>query len=283
MAGKTGGETETQPDRADMHVLVIGDTGRDEFRDAAEWLERNATVSAALSVGQAAGILSSLSEPPTGIVVAQAFPGQFTTEQVERLRRLAPLTPVMGLLGSWCEGEMRSGRPAPGMTRDYWHCWRPRAEDDWRRLTDGHCPLWGLPTTVTEDERWLRRSRVALTSRTGLTVVRADTLDTATALMEACREGGYSAVWLGAVPSTAIQGAAACLWDVGAFGPPKLVEARDLRRQLGLVPLVAVMGFPRIDDRRQLLREGIAAVVSKPYLIDDLLWQLNRVAAVEQR
>jgi hypothetical protein len=44
--------------------------------------------------------------------------------------------------------------------------------------------------------------------------------------------------------------------------------------------LVALLGFPRVDDRRQLLREGITAVVSKPYLIDDLLWQLNRVAAV---
>ena len=283
MAEKTGKETESQKDRAGMCALVIGDMQRDEFREAAEWLERNATVSAAVSVDQAAGILSSLGEPPTVFVLAQAFPGQFTTQQVERLRRLAPLTPVIGLLGSWCEGEMRSGRPAAGMTRDYWHGWHPRAEGDWRRLVDGHCPLWGLPTTATEDERWLSRSRVALTSGKGLIVVRANELDTANALMDACREGGYSAVWLGAVPSTAICGAAACLWDIGAFGPPKLVEAHDLLRQLAPLPIVAVMGFPRIDDRRQLLREGIAAVVSKPYLIDDLLWQLNRVAAVEQR
>ena len=68
------------------------------------------------------------------IVVAQAYPGQFSGEALDRLARLAPLARVVVLLGSWCEGEVRSGRPWPGAIRVYWHQWPARCAQELGRL-----------------------------------------------------------------------------------------------------------------------------------------------------
>jgi len=37
------------------------------------------------------------------------------------------------------------------------------------------------------------------------------------------------------------------------------------------------MDFPRIDDRSRALAAGARAVVSKPFLIEDLFWQIDRL------
>ena len=58
---------------------------------------------------------------PHGIVLAQAYPGQFSPVAIDRLRNLAPLARLIAILGSWCEGEPRSGHPLPGVIRIYWH------------------------------------------------------------------------------------------------------------------------------------------------------------------
>ena len=36
------------------------------------------------------------------------------------------------------------------------------------------------------------------------------------------------------------------------------------------------MSFPRVEDRDRVLAAGAAALLSKPLLLDDLFWQLER-------
>ena len=60
------------------------------------------------------------------IVIAQSQRDQFLSVDLEKLQAIFPLTPIVGLLGSWCEGELRSGQPLPGVTRVYWHQWQGR-------------------------------------------------------------------------------------------------------------------------------------------------------------
>ena len=47
------------------------------------------------------------------VVLAQSRRDQFLEADVERLLTNFPSVPIVGLLGSWCEGESRSGRPFP--------------------------------------------------------------------------------------------------------------------------------------------------------------------------
>ena len=66
---------------------------------------------------------------------------------VEQLRRRVPLAGMVSLLGSWCEGETRTGRPVKGVLRTYWYDF----PNWWRRQlalrAAGRCPDWARPAT----------------------------------------------------------------------------------------------------------------------------------------
>jgi hypothetical protein len=62
------------------------------------------------------------------VVLAQSRRDQFLDSEVEELITNFPAAPVVGLLGSWCEGESRSGKPYPGVIQVYWHQWEGSPE-----------------------------------------------------------------------------------------------------------------------------------------------------------
>jgi CheY-like chemotaxis protein len=53
---------------------------------------------------------------------------------------------------------------------------------------------------------------------------------------------------------------------------------RRLSEILGpATPIVAIVDFPRVEDRDRAMAAGAAAVLSKPLLLDDLFWQLDQL------
>jgi hypothetical protein len=138
-----------------LSILLLGSTDRAEFCDARPCLGRWGTVHTTSDLPAATAALTEGAIVPDVIVVAQAFPGQFSLSAIASLRRLAPLAPVVGLMGSWCEGEMRSGSPWPGTVRTYWHQWTARCDRQLRCMAGGECCSWTLPPTATDEERLL--------------------------------------------------------------------------------------------------------------------------------
>ena len=138
-----------------LSILLLGDTDRTEFHDARASLDRWAAVHEFAETDAAAAALARAEIVPDVIVVAQAFPGQFSHEAIDGLRRLAPLARILGLMGSWCEGELRSGSPWPATMRAYWHQWPVRCQREFLRLSEGQSGSWALPPTATEEERLL--------------------------------------------------------------------------------------------------------------------------------
>ena len=138
-----------------LSILLLGDSDRTEFRDARACLDCWAAVHEFAETDAAATALARAEIVPDVIVVAQAFPGQFSHQAIDGLRRLAPLARILGLMGSWCEGELRSGSPWPATMRAYWHQWPARCQREFRRLAEGRCSSWALPPTATEEERLL--------------------------------------------------------------------------------------------------------------------------------
>ena len=117
-----------------LSVLLIGDVESAEFRAAlagrdAEGYSVEAflkneprfEVQTAETIARALSGVASGEFVPDLIVLAQTRPGQFSADEVDRLRRATPSARLSGLLGSWCEGEARSGTPWPGVMRTYWH------------------------------------------------------------------------------------------------------------------------------------------------------------------
>jgi len=258
-------------------TLLIGNIDRPEFSGTRRVLDTAGPVLGVCDVDSAIAAVEETRIAPELIVLAQAFPGEFSRAQVERLCRLAPLARVVGLLGSWCEGEVRTGSPWPAVVRVYWHQWPARSRGEIKHWRQGTQSVWGLPITATEEERLLYSVRRPLAKRDGVVAIHTARYEMEEWLSAACRQRGYATVWLRPPRPARIEGARAVVFD-GTDGEG--AECHRLRHLAGAVaptPLIVLLDFPRVQDRRRVLSAGAAAVLSKPLDIDDLFGELDRL------
>ena len=262
----------------ELSILLLGQTNRTEFEEARIALNALGIVRDFCDVAEATRALTEAEIVPDVIVIAQAFPGQFSHQAIDCLRRLAPLARVVGLMGSWCEGEMRTGAPWPGVVRTYWHQWTARCHRELRRLAAGQTCSWALPPTATEEERLLANLGESWPRREGVVAIRARSHEAAGWLSTACRSRGFATVWQRMPGIARVEGAAAAIIDGGGFCDEEYEELRDLAAAVQPAPVIAILAFPRVEDRRRALSAGAAAVLSKPLAVDDLFWELDKVA-----
>ena len=181
-----------------MNILVLGNVTRPELRDAWPCLHELGNVAEFADAGRAAAALAEERFSPDVIVVAQAFPGEFSHEAIDRLQRLAPLARVVGLMGSWCEGEMRSGSPWPATARTYWHHWPVRGRRQFRGLAAARLCSLALPLTATEEEHLLadvadgHPEQEAMPTGGAVVAIRSRSVEMADWLSAACRKHGWT-------------------------------------------------------------------------------------------
>ena len=258
----------------ELSILLIGDHGRDEFRDAVDELLRVGQVQHAASVNEAIQLIAAGEILPDVIVLAQAFADEFSVEAVERLRSRAPLARVVGLLGSWCEGEMRTGHPWPATLRVYWHQWQQRASPQLAALAAGNRGAWSLPTTATEEERLLADDARPLPRGSGLVAVATPERAVADWLLDVLERQGYAGLWWTPYRRVRAKGIAAGLLDMADTGPSDMEQLTEFTRAAAPAPVIAMMHFPRIHEVEATRRAGAASVLSKPYSLDGLFQQL---------
>lgn len=276
-------------------VLLVGDHAHRDFREAVAWLDRHTQLVLVASVAEGLTALGPMAEAtedpesarsrlvPDVILVGQSRPGQIRPRQVEQLHSASPLSRLVVLAGSWCEGELRSGRPATGVIRVLWHQWQPRLIPF---LQPGSAPipaLWQMPRTASLDERLASTVGSWWPRREGLVAIHTDVRETFAALSEACHAGGYATVWYLSEATVAAGGVTAALADgVGC-------DARGVRFLQHVVqchhpaPVIALLDFLRRQDDDFAKSVGVAAVVAKPFLVYDLLWHLDHAVALPQR
>jgi len=262
---------------SEINVLLVGNTDRREFRQARASLDASGRVLSAADAASGAAMLEAGQHAPDVIVVAQAYPGEFSAAEIDRLRRLAPLARVLALLGTWCEGEMRTGRPWPAVIRVYWHQWLPRWHQELGRLVHGLCPTWGLPVTATEEERLLASATDPLPKRQGRIAIHSPRFEMVDWLSAACRRRGYTTVWLQPHRPARTANAIAAIFDGTDGAGVELGQLARLAVWLPGVPILALVDFPRIEDQQRLLGGGAAAVLAKPLLVEDLFWQIDQL------
>ncbi len=291
--------SEADAEDAGLLILVLGDATRPEFRETRVCLGRWGNVVDFSDANSAVAALSEDRFSPDVIVVAQAFPGQFSHETIDRLRRSAPLARVLGLMGSWCEGEMRSGSPWPATVRTYWHQWPARGNRELSRLATGQPCSWALPLTATEEERLLvdvTRSPCSPTCATAwnkqcpgqtsapsllvpssgtLVVVRSRSREMAEWLSAACRSRGLVTIWQRDPAFARVEGAAAAIFDGTDLCDGECDALGRFVRALRPAPVIALVSFPRIEDHDRALSAGASVVLSKPLLVEDLLASLD--------
>lgn len=264
----------------------VGAPARDEWAEQHRWLQSRADVRAFANLGEVCEALRDGSSADL-LVVAQSRPGEIAPDAIESLRRSAPLLPIVQLAGSWCEGELRSGRPWRAAERVYWHQALPQWRADLARYEDRRTPDWMLPLTTTEDERLLAKLATAATSGGSLmsenrVVIAAGSYAMRQWLSDGSRVRGFHPIrWQDRESAMSAAPLVAGLWDGNSLAARADREARtnlaDFVGQLAPVPVVALLNFPRIDDLEEARNAGVRHVISKPCMIDDLFVCLDRV------
>ncbi len=214
------------------------------------------------------------------VVVAQSRRSQFGTEDVERLMHHFANVPVVSLCGSWCEGELRSGTPIPGMIRIYWHQWQGRLEFFLRQLEQQKLPSWHLPRICSIADRILHDVSVQIVDPGTEMVIGISSLtaDGFSMLRDAFSGSNHSVISVERFDATD----ALCLKpDVllvegNSLTAPLIDRIRDLQKTWRQVPQILVLNFPRRQEYESARRLGITEIVSKPFELSDLHTAIGR-------
>jgi len=258
-------------------VLLVGDHDDRDFRDVVVWLEQHTVLARVDAVPAALDHLRG-HLPPHVLIVAQARPGRFAGRQVERLHAVSPLSRLVALLGTWCEGEERSGRPWPGVLRVFWHQWDARMIPELSGTDFPRSALCTLPRTTSFAEHAAQAAGAPPSSlRQGLVAVHTPSAQTYRGLSDACRGAGYATAWSPPSQPPQLSGVEALLWDAIACDTASAAELWRLSRAVGTGRVIALLDFVRRGDCDRALAAGAGAVLAKPFLVGDLLWHLERV------
>lgn len=262
-------------------VLWIGEVGSPEFSRIHRELESLVAVEVCASPSAALGRLSALSEEPVLLLFAQRFPGEFPTETVELLRRRLPLARCLALVGSWCEGEPRSGQPLPGVTRLYWHQWTEQTLRDLRKLLSGDFGPWSLPATASEEDRLavaLASAEETAPPAVGLVCIVAQDREAALALADVLSAASIPSTWRADSPQAA-SGVAATIVDLARGDDFEWRTLAETCASADAGPVLALLGFPRPADADRAAQLGATKLLSKPLRAADLRAEIQRAIA----
>ena len=257
--------------RARPSVLTLGCRDHREFAGPRELLDATADVHEADSVEELVGRIGNRGDRYDLVLGCMSRPGVLASDFERHVVSAAPLVGRAVLLGSWCEGSLRTGPAWTDTERVYWYNFAPwwRANLDlWQR---GRRPTWygGAP---------IHASRT-VASR-GVVVVRACDWDSTATLMDTLATAGYTAV-------VAREGRrfplatpiASGLWVGGQLlgdAQARLAEFTTQIYRRGGAGVIALLDFPRSDEIESA-RELGASVLGKPWCAIDLTSELSRL------
>ena len=156
---------------------------------------------------------------------------------------------------------------------------------EFQRLMQGYCPNWILPSTARGEDWQIRATATSLSSQHGVIAVISPNPEMRRWLADVCRAEGYDVTvhspWDASLnsdsPSEPIRNVDAVLWECDACSAMESSLLRSVRERVDQAPVLAILNFPRIEDRRCAMAAGAAAVMSKPLGPVELLEQLKQL------
>lgn len=269
---------------SDPRILVSGDYWHADFRDVIGRFDVPVTLAPI-------DRLQSLADRTFDLVVlAQSRPDQIGCRVVEEIRDRFPLTPIVGLLGSWCEGSSRSGTPMPGVRRVYFHQWSGQFQNFVRQFQCNGITDWHQPATATSADQVLatqspdnklangRTSSPVDQSATVVIGVSATSHDQFSNLRDAIGAMDWQVCRLDqAAGISATTPTPACLCvDGNSESEPLRERIVSLRKNYPQVPMVLVLNFPRSQTAEMAAEFGVREIVSKPFDLANLKLSLER-------
>jgi len=254
-------------------ILVSGDYWHSDFRKALSNLAAPATMvplEQVDSVAQGNYLI---------FVLAQSRRDQFSQETVDRIRQQIPDIPIVNLLGTWCEGENRSGKPLTGVTRVPWQHWDSQFERFCMQIVEGVTTDWHQPLTTTVADR----SRdFAIDPGFGKLLmgkkilISAQATATFESLADMLKDYQCQSFWAEGGESLQDESPDVVLVDGNGASEEFKLRIEGLQKAFSEVPVVVMLNFPRKQCFASLATLGIEEVVSKPFTHNEFLSSLTR-------
>lgn len=162
------------PDGKVPGLLIFGDLERKEYRlwwenltetvrehavfggNLAEWLQDASACrqnsDSFFSGTEADGRATPI---PDFIILLRSWSGEYSDSQILKLRTSFPLTPILAILGNWCEGEGRNGTPLVGVHSIFWYDFAAMAPLEWCAFEHDWATVWSLPSAVQPEHQVL--------------------------------------------------------------------------------------------------------------------------------
>jgi hypothetical protein len=253
-------------------IWTIGDWGEPVFEEAVAWLRLHADCHCFDSSDETS-ICEAKGRKPHSIILVQSRPGRFCVEHIEKLHAIEPLARLIALTGPWCEGEQRTGRPIPGVSRVAWRNWRERLPVELGIDSNAI----GQPRTMAETDRI--EAMVKSTSRSprcgGVTLICTARLADYNYIADAVLRLGLLPQ-LFDPPNVSASGAEVVIFD--GWEQASLLQRHE-PSQNGRSPpsCILLLDFPRPEDDALAASGGIDAVLPLPLSIGDLNAALARL------
>jgi CheY-like chemotaxis protein len=246
-------------------LLMCGDVEHADFRESVELLRADANV------------VTTANSSPEIIVFFHSRPLSVSSHSLQGLRNLAPLAGVAVVAGSWCEGELRTGRVWPACHRQYWYefpAW-------WRRQVAlraaGRCPDWAKPPELVALPATIRPP-----STTDFVILRTPCPATAETLADHLHAAGYGTTLQSQGRRTQLlRGAALGIWDGGQLNDAESQDLFDFCSEFRAhpAPVIALLDFPRRDSVDRAIQLGATAILGKPWLNANLVQTIEQLTA----
>ncbi len=263
------------------NVWAVGPWGEREFAAAAAELAASCEWSTFADIESTIACLGTR-RAPQALLMAQPRPGMHEQEQVNRFLATAPLTDVVVVAGTWCEGELRTGRPLAGVRRIYWHQlagWLRRQEPG---RPPSAAPHWAADARPAFGAESPFHETAALRDA----VVAVDAVDYATfeTLDEGLRPYVRACVWTSRGRGE-LGDASLGVWDGGQLNGDELAALARFCERFGgaAAAVVALVDFPRAEHLRLAAAAGAAGVMGKPYLVGEAVHWLGNAAALSRK
>ncbi len=253
-------------------VLLVGDWLEREFATTLQQLPIANEWPAVARLGDAGDVARQLQHPPELFLLAQPLPGTYQQAEIDALQDLAPLSRIVVVAGSWCEGELRTGTPLAGVIRLYWYelaSWWHAAT---RRRDAGLCPLWSLPLSGAHAGRWATGDDLPSEREfDGSVLIESPDYAVYETLAAALKSYEVDSKWAGLDGAATDNLAAdAGIWDGGQLSASELQRLhRFCQRVNG--PVIALLDFPRREHVVQVREVGARDVFAKPYVVEELV------------
>lgn len=145
-----------------LQVCVVGDAERPEFQYALSNISNGAYVCYASSTSD----LFRLNPSPDAIILLQSHPGEYSSEDVDKIILNNPIAALILITSSWCEGERRTGYPIKDAIRVPWYDFRLWFERQKTLFDSGRLSQLSLPLSASDAQRAELDSQFAFPART---------------------------------------------------------------------------------------------------------------------